>query len=250
MYKIFSYEALWGWCSGKVFLDIIFKMQENLLIMISNTIEMLFIVYSITFLQKKCVFPHVRYFTLIYGPFYPDFDEIFCCFFKCSLNCLAHALQLDLNKVWYNNFVNFQLQSMSSKIERAFEKTINMFLSSFCRFYLYHDFFCTYFLTLKKNYFIYSIFTKFMWWIPFKKISMTVIKSVKNQIFKKVYLPLKPTWRSCFFLFHSHDPKPKQNHQISISRAKIRSTQSQTCVKRNTDVNTGDLKILHKKMSK
>ena len=67
---------------------------------------------------------------------------------------------------------------------------------------------------------------------------------------------MKSTWRSCFFLFHSHDPKPKQNHQISISRAKIRSTQRQTClkyrgniicVKRNTDVNTGDLKILHKK---
>ena len=90
-------------------------------------------------------------------------------------------------------------------------------------------------------------------------ISMTVIKVDKNKIFKKVYLPLKPTWRSCFFLFHSHDPKPKQNHQISISRVKIRSTQSQTCVKYrgniicikgNTDVNTGDLKILHKNMSK
>ena len=70
-----------------------------------------------------------------------------------------------------------------------------------------------------------------MGWIPFLKMSMTFIKVVKNQIFKKVYLPLKPTWRSCFFLFHSHDPKPKQNHQISISRAKIRSTGSQTCVK-------------------
>ena len=81
-------------------------------------------------------------------------------------------------------------------------------------------------------------------------------KSVKkSDLKKKIYFPLKPTWRSCFFLFHSHDPKPKQNHQISISRAKIRSTQSQTyvkcrgfiiCIKRNTDVNTGDLKTLHK----
>ena len=85
----------------------------------------------------------------------------------------------------------------------------------------------------------------------------TVIKLVKNLIFKKVYLPLKPTWRSCFFLFHSHNPKPKQNHQISRSRAKTRSTRSHGCVKyrgniicikRNTDVNTGDLKILHKKI--
>ena len=88
---------------------------------------------------------------------------------------------------------------------------------------------------------------------------MTFIKVVKNQIFKKVYFPLKPTLRSYFFLFYSHDPKPKQNHQISSSRAKTRSTRSQACVKyrgniicikRNTDVNTGDLKILHKKMSK
>ena len=98
-----------------------------------------------------------------------------------------------------------------------------------------------------------------MWRIPFLKISMTFIKMVKNQIFKKIYLPLKPTWRSCFFLFHWHDPKWKQNHQISTCRAKIRSTQSQTCakyrgniicIKRYTDVNTGDLKILHKKMFK
>ena len=90
-------------------------------------------------------------------------------------------------------------------------------------------------------------------------MSMTFIKVVKNKIFKKVYLPLKPTWHSCFFLFHLHDPKPKQNQQVSSSRAKIRSRRSQTCVKyrgniicskRNTDVNTGDLKLLHKTMSK
>ena len=98
-----------------------------------------------------------------------------------------------------------------------------------------------------------------MCWLPLLKMSMTFIKVVKNQIFKKVYLLLKPNWLSCFFLFNSHDPKPKQNHQISISRANIRLTRSQTCVKyrgiiicikRNTDVNTGDLKIIHKKMSK
>ena len=55
------------------------------------------------------------------------------------------------------------------------------------------------------------------------------------------------------FFFPSHDPKPQQSHQISRSRA---NTRSQTCVKcrgriicikRNTDVNTGDLKILHTK---
>ena len=145
----------------------------------------------------------------------------------------------------FPNFVKFRLQSMSSKIERAFEKrTKNVFV------------FILPIPTLK----YFSLhFTKFIWWITFLKISMTFIKVVKNQIFKKIYLPLKPTWRSCFFLFHWHDPKWKQSHQISTCRAKKRSTQIQTCVKhrgniicikRNTDVNTGDLKILHKKMSK
>ena len=47
----------------------------------------------------------------------------FVCFFKSSLNFKAHALQSELRKVSIYNFVKFQLQSMSSKIERAFEKT-------------------------------------------------------------------------------------------------------------------------------
>ena len=64
-----TYEALSGWGSGKVFLDIIVKIQENLIIMISNTIEMLFIVYSTKFLQKQCVFSSGKIFILIYGPF-------------------------------------------------------------------------------------------------------------------------------------------------------------------------------------
>ena len=135
------------------------------------------------------------------------------------------------------------------------KKQQKMFLSSFCQLNLNRDFSCTFFL-IKKNYYLTLIFTKFMWLIQLKKISKTVIKSVKNQIFINVYLPLKPSCRSCFFLFHSHDPKPKQNQQISSTWAKIRSTRSQACVKyrgniicikRNTDVNTGDLKILHKK---
>ena len=48
---------------------------------------------------------------------------LFVRFFKCSLNFRAHALQLELSKVSIFNFVKFELQSMSSKIERAFEKT-------------------------------------------------------------------------------------------------------------------------------
>ena len=70
---------------------------------------------------------------------------------------------------------------------------------------------------------------------------------------------MKPTWRFCFCLFHSHDPKPKRTHQKASIRAKTKSRQSETCVKyrgiiicikRNTDLNTSDLKILYKKMSK
>ena len=67
---------------------------------------------------------------------------------------------------------------------------------------------------------------------------------------------MKPTWRYSFLLFHSHNPPKKFNHRIASNQAKTRSTRSQTCMKywgiiilirRNSDVNTGDLKILHKK---
>ena len=47
----------------------------------------------------------------------------FVCFFKWSLNFRVYALQSELSKVSISNFVAFQLQSMSSKIERPFEKT-------------------------------------------------------------------------------------------------------------------------------
>ena len=67
---------------------------------------------------------------------------------------------------------------------------------------------------------------------------------------------MKSTWRYCFCLFHSQHLKPKQKHQKASSRAKTRWRQSQTCgkyrgiilcIKRKTNVNTSDLKILHKK---
>ena len=47
----------------------------------------------------------------------------FVCFFKCSLNFRAHALQFELNNVGYTNFAKFQLQIISFKIGQAFEKT-------------------------------------------------------------------------------------------------------------------------------
>ena len=95
---------------------------------------------------------------------------------------------------------------------------------------------------------------------------------VKNTILKNINAFHKIGWKSdfqknlpsletnltlLFFLFHWHDPKQKQNHQISACREKIRSTRSQTCVKyrgniicikRNTDVNTSDLKNVQKRL--
>ena len=49
--------------------------------------------------------------------------NIFCCFFKGLLNYRGHTLQSELKKVSISNFGKFRLQSMSSKIEQAFEKT-------------------------------------------------------------------------------------------------------------------------------
>ena len=43
-------------------------------------------------------------------------------FFKFSLNLGAHLLQSEHNKVSTSKFVKYQLQRISSKTERAFEK--------------------------------------------------------------------------------------------------------------------------------
>ena len=46
-----------------------FQSTNNLIIMISNTIQMLLIVFRKTFLQKKCFFSSCNFFTLFNGPF-------------------------------------------------------------------------------------------------------------------------------------------------------------------------------------
>ena len=92
---------------------------------------------------------------------------------------------------------------------------------------------------------------------------MTVTKLVKNLIFQKSLTFHETNLTLLFFccccLFHSYNSKPKQNHQIASIRAKTRSRQSQTrvkyrgiiiCIKIKSDVNTSDLKIIYKKMSK
>ena len=85
-----TYEALSCWGSGKVFLDIIFKIQEYLIEMISNAIEMLFIVYNKTFLQKQCVFPHVT------------FLHWFMVLFSCLINVIFSHILME-NFVLFSN---------------------------------------------------------------------------------------------------------------------------------------------------
>ena len=105
---------------------------------------------NIYILTKNMFFPHVRNFTSIYGPFSciiianfsPTFMEKNWIFFKSLLNFRAYALQLELTKVGYTNFVKFWLQNMSSKIEQAFEKITTPTLTSF---------FCTFSLTWKRK---------------------------------------------------------------------------------------------------
>ena len=88
--------------------------------------------------------------------------------------------------------------------------------------------------------------------------SITVIKVVDSLIFHKSLTSHGTNLTPLLLSYSLAPPKPKRNHQIASSRAKARSRQSQTCVKyrgiimcikRNTDVNTSDLKILRKKCS-
>ena len=62
---------------------------------------------------KKSVFPHVRKFTLIYGPYRLYFDGFFF-FFKCLLNFRVHALQSELNKDGYTNFGNLGKEQLDT----------------------------------------------------------------------------------------------------------------------------------------
>ena len=123
--------------------------------MISNTTEGLFIVYSNIFLQKKIVFSSCKEFYIDLWsfqlpnkcPFWLNFYGKFCCFFKCSLNFRDPALQSELIKLGYTNFVKFRLQSMTFKIERAFTK-------------IYKICFCLHFANSYLKIIFYTLFPK------------------------------------------------------------------------------------------
>ena len=82
---------------------------------------------------KKCVFPHVRNFTLIYGLysfqidvlFGPILMENFVSFFKCLLNFRALALQFKHNKVGYTNFAKFNCRALALKLRGHLKKQTN-----------------------------------------------------------------------------------------------------------------------------
>ena len=157
--------------------------------MIFNTTGRLFIIYSNAFLQQqKSVFPHVRNLTLIYGPFSclvdvlfgPILMENYVCFFKCSLNFIAHALQSEQSITSISNSVKFKLESMSSKIEGAFEKTNKQcFYLHFTKSNLTVIFFGFAHKLFLKIIHIHNLHLIFVMNTIFY-ISMTVIKVVKN----------------------------------------------------------------------
>ena len=158
--------------------------------MILITTHRLLIVYSDIILQKNVFFPHVRNFALVvvlfgylvHGHFGQFLTQYFVCFFKYSLNFQGHTLKSELNKVWCANFIEFKYDSTNPLKEWAFEKTNKLcFYLHFANFnfiVIFH----TLSLTSKRNYLISRIYTKFMCWITFCFISMTLIKVAKNQI--------------------------------------------------------------------
>ena len=97
--------------------------------MISNTAERLFIVYNNIFLQKKVFFPHVRNFTLIYGPFNclinvffgPILLEKIVIFLKARsiLELMLCNQNLDILTL-----LGSDCMSMSCRIDQVFEKII------------------------------------------------------------------------------------------------------------------------------
>ena len=111
---------------------------------------------------------------------------MFCCFFKCSRNFRAHALQSELNKVWYDNFVKFRLQTMISQIERAFKKTTKYFIVFILPTTSLPSFFLHFLFNFRKNIsFSYLQSLQNLCDEYHLKISKTAIKMVKTRFLKK-----------------------------------------------------------------
>ena len=134
-------------------------------------------------------FPHVKNLSLIYGHYRRIIDVFFdpilienlVCFFKCSLNFRAHALQSELNKDEYTNFLGSDCRAWGLKLSEHLKKRTNNFfvfilqiptLGSFFRTFSFTFFFIFHILNLHKIYVMNTIF----------HLSKTVIKVVKYLI--------------------------------------------------------------------
>ena len=129
-----------GWGSEKVFLDIIFRIHENLLIMISYTIDRLIIVYIKTFLQKIYVFPPVRnwfmvlFSCLINVLFSLIFMENFVVFSNARSILELMLCNRNFTKLVYQTLLSSDCRAWALKLSKHLKKGQNMFLSSFCQF--------------------------------------------------------------------------------------------------------------------
>ena len=134
---------------------------------------------------------------------------------------------------------------------RRYAQTIRDGASSNCKVIFSH-----FILNIKNELFhIWNLHKNYMLNNIFFKYPLLSKKMAKNRFFKVRFF-MKPIWRYSFLLFYSQNPPKKFNYRMASSRAKTRSTQSQTCmkyrcfiifIKRYSDVNTGDLNTLHKK---
>ena len=193
--------------------------------MISMTTEMLFIGYSKIILQFfLLLLPRVSNFALILGNFWvpkswPFLPFLMDFIFSSSLN--THYIF----KVLLWNWKLIMIDILTSPSSNMTAPTL------------------------------YTLYTKCMCWIILDFISMTVIKEAKNHFSLKSLTFYETNLTTLFFFFFTCTTK---NHIGTTKWPKVEPTQSQTCwsirdyffIKRNTDVNTGDLKILFKEMSK
>ena len=181
-------------------------------------------------------------------------------FFKYSLNFQGHALKSELNKAWYANFIEFKYDRSNPLSEWAFEKINTQcfylhFANSNCKVIFSH-----FILNIKKKLFHIWNLHKIYLLNNFFIYILYCHESGQKWTFSKNFNFLWNQLDAIVFCFFTcTTPQKTFYHQMASSRAKTRSTRSQTCmkygviiifIKKNTDVNTGDLKILHKFFSK
>ena len=123
--------------------------------------------------RKKCVFPHIRNFTLICGPyscliyvlFGPIFNEKIVFVFSNARSILELMLcNSNLTKLGILTLLSFDCRAWAFQSNKHLKKWMN-------RVFVFvlpiptQKYFFPHFLFILFNFFISYIFTKFMWWI-------------------------------------------------------------------------------------